>query len=110
MQERCGQRAAEVFRREYAAVSMTKGGRILYNYQNHYSVNLQTCFFLEIGIVVEGQRRVKLMRLFDLDTHRAYGVFLGGDGDQQPGACKVLGSECQAQDEWMTLIKTYMTD
>ena len=110
LQERCGKRAADVFKREYGPVSMTKDGRILYNYQNHYSANLQTCFFLEIGVVLEGQARVKLMRLFDLNTTKLYGVFIGGVGDQQSGACYVVGTECRTQDEWLTLIRPYMED
>ena len=51
LQERCGKRAAEVFKREYSPpVSDTKDGQMRLNYENHYSARLNKCFFLEITV------------------------------------------------------------
>ena len=41
LQERCGKRAAEVFKREYSPAH----GQMTFNYENHYSARLNKCFF-----------------------------------------------------------------
>jgi len=42
LQERCGKRAAEVFKREYSPAH----GQMTFNYENHYSARLNKCFFI----------------------------------------------------------------
>jgi len=55
LQERCGKRAAEVFKREYRPG--LKGEQL--NYENHYSARLNKCFFLlEIGDAYEKGKSV----------------------------------------------------
>ena len=51
LQERCGKRAEEFFRREYGTVPKTEYGITMwFNYENHYSARLNKCFFLEIAV------------------------------------------------------------
>jgi hypothetical protein len=41
LQERCGKRAAEVFKREYSPpVAKIADGQMTFNYENHYSARL----------------------------------------------------------------------
>src|SRR5262245_32857109 len=47
LQERCGKRAEEFFRREYGTGSPKTeyGITMSFNYENHYSARLNKCFF-----------------------------------------------------------------
>src|SRR5262249_1009559 len=53
-QERCGKRAAEVFKRKYSPpVAKIEHGQMTFRYENHYSSRLSKCFFLEIANAYE---------------------------------------------------------
>jgi hypothetical protein len=112
IQERCGKRAAEVFQREYSPVSNTKDAQTLFNYENHYSARLNKCFFLEIAVSNEkgNPTSSKIMRLFDLNDNKEYGVFASGPTESTPIACVVRGKSCQSEGEWRQLLKPFMED
>jgi hypothetical protein len=112
LQERCGKRAAEVFEREYSPrIANTKDVQMRYNYENHYSARLNKCFFLEIAVSYEREDGTssKLMRLFDLNDNREYGVFVSGLSDKGPPvACLLQDKICQSEGEWRQLLKPFM--
>jgi hypothetical protein len=113
LQERCGRLAAEVFAREYSAVSNSEGGQMLINYENHYSARLNKCFFLEIAMSYEreeGKPGSKIMRLFDLTDNKEYAAFASGPTESTPLACVVRGKSCQSESEWGQLVKPFMED
>jgi len=114
LQERCGKRAAEVFAREYSPrIANTKDVQMRYNYENHYSRRLNKCFFLEIAVSHERKDGTssKLMRLFDLNGNKDYGVFVSGLSDKGPPvACLLQDKICQSESEWRQLLKPLMED
>src|SRR5450759_2885071 len=48
LQERCGKRADELFKREYGntGITNTKDGQAIAGYKNHYNSKLNKCFVL----------------------------------------------------------------
>jgi hypothetical protein len=115
LQERCGKRAAEVFKREYSPpVLDTKDEQtLLFKYENHHSARLNKCFFLEIAMSYEreeGKPSSKIMRLFDLTDNKQHGTFVSGPTESTPLACVVRGKGCQSESEWRQLLKPFMED
>jgi hypothetical protein len=111
LQERCGKRAEEFFRREYGP-AFSKD-RQMFNYENHYSSRLNKCFFLEIADVYEKGKSAstKNMRLFDLNENKEYGVYVSGfTADRPPLVCNVQDQVCQSESEWRQLLKPFMED
>jgi hypothetical protein len=112
LQERCGKRAEEIFRREYSPVSNSKHGR-LFSYENHYSLRLNKCFFVEISVAYEKGQSTgrKLMRLFDLNDNKEYGQYFMNDLYLAgPFPCDVQGKVCRSESEWRELVKPFMED
>jgi hypothetical protein len=116
LQERCGKRAAEFFRREHSPpVAKIEHGQMRFNYENHYSAQLNKCFFLEIANTyerIDGKPTIsKRMRLFDLNDNKEYGVFVASICDGcGPMACSVQDKGCRSESEWRQLIKPFMED
>jgi hypothetical protein len=113
LQERCGKRAAEVFKRKYSpSVAKIEHGQMRFNYENHYSAQLNKCFFLEIANAYErldGKPTIsKRMRLFDLNDNKEYGTFVSGP--TEPLACSVQDKGCRSESEWRQLLKPFMED
>jgi hypothetical protein len=111
LQERCGKRAEELFRREYGPRDSKYG--MLFNYENHYSARLKKCFFLEIAVSQDKGRltATKDMRLFDLNEKKGYGLYMDGIcAGCGPISCKVQGKVCRSESEWRQLLKPFMED
>jgi hypothetical protein len=115
-QERCGKRAAEVFKREYSPpVAKIEHGQMRFNYENHYSAQLNKCFFLAIANTyerIDGKPTIsKRMRLFDLNDNKEYGVFVASICDGcGPMACSIQDKVCRSESEWRQLLKPFMED
>jgi len=79
LRERCGKRAAEVFKQEYGPATNVENGQMLSNYENHYSSKLNKCFFLEVSDSYIRNKGIfthsRSMRLFDLNDNKEYGTF-----------------------------------
>jgi hypothetical protein len=58
LQERCGKRAAEVFKSDYGSggITNTQDGQQNTTYENHYSVTINKCFLLEILAHINDKR------------------------------------------------------
>jgi hypothetical protein len=113
LQERCGKRAAEFFRREHSPpIAKIKYGQIRFNYENHYSTQLNKCFFLEVANKYESREgkpiASKIMRLVDLNDNKEYGTFVSGP--TEPLACSVQDKGCRSESEWRQLLKPFMED
>jgi hypothetical protein len=104
LEERCGKRADEVFRREYETKEEKDS---LFNYRNHYNPRLNKCFFLEISTSMIGRHTMATMyRLFDLNENKELGNFYkASDGVM---SCVVGTHSCASEAEWNTLISPYM--
>jgi hypothetical protein len=115
LQERCGKRAAEFFKREYSSGFKTRDTTTSFNYENHYSARLNKCFFLVIADtyeLIEGKPTAsKDMRLFDLNENKEYGIYMSSPCDGcVPWPCLVQDQVCRSEKEWRTLIKPFMED
>ena len=116
LQERCGKRAEEIYKREWGfGVSNTEDRQITGHYENHYNMRLNKCFYLEISTSYEradAQRKSNLpavlnsLRLFDINDNKEYATFHEG-----PIVYCMVGEKfCKSQAEWRELIKSYMED
>ena len=74
LQERCGRRAAEIWKTEYDGGRTADGNNPL-TYENHYSRTLNKCFFLEISHSYEKEYIDAMERLFDANENKEYGSF-----------------------------------
>jgi hypothetical protein len=114
LHERCGKRAAEVFKSEYTQVKDTEEGQTLFNYRNHYSGTLNKCFFLEITTVLATKAKPKytaqMFRLYDINEAKEYGSFYKRSDSSRPMECNVRGKLCSSEAEWDSLIAPYMED
>lgn len=110
LQERCGKQAAAAFAKDYTPVQNTKAGQRILNYENHYSRQLNKCFFLEIMVHVDNGKWAKQLRLFDLNANEEFGSYF--DSDSTPGYvnCIVRDQRCSSEKEWRILAKPYLED
>jgi hypothetical protein len=115
LQERCGKRAAEVFKSEYQpTVQNTDEGQMLFNYRNHYSAVFNKCFFLEmsniLGYRANPKYSAQMFRLYDLNDNKEYGSYYKRSDKTVPTTCVVLDAQCRSEAEWEALISRYMED
>jgi hypothetical protein len=103
------------FAREYSPVPKTEHGQMIVNYENHYNARLKKCFFLEIANTYERKEgkptTSKIMRLFDLNDNKQYGIYMSGFSiDGPPFGCEVQDKGCRSESEWRQLLKPFMED
>jgi hypothetical protein len=114
LQERCGKRAAEVFKSVYGAggATNTETGQNITTYQNHYSATFNKCFVLDIVTGVSYKTPSKgistMMTLFDVNENKDYGTFFRLSKDSAPVTCNVQEKICHSESEWQELLKPYM--
>lgn len=115
LQERCGKRAEEYFKREYGnGISNTKDGQSMTVYTNHYNKKLNKCFILLTTTnVTYKDKKVSsstFRSLYDINENKEYGIFFKRDNDNFVFECKVSDKVCNSEDEWEALIKPYMEE
>lgn len=114
LQERCGKRAEEEFRREWGnGITNTKEGQSIASYRNHYNSQLNKCFYLLTNQSVPSKdnksRPSKQITLLDINENKEYGFFFKfNDGPLMD--CAVAGKKCASQTEWEALVAPYMGD
>ena len=104
LQERCGKRAEEYFKRDYGSGD---NGDEHYNYINHYNTKLNKCFML----VTIGSLEKKLIqeKLIDINENKEYGDIIYKLDNKQMH-CMFLDKVCRSKDEWDVLVKPYMEE
>ena len=116
LQERCGKRAEESFRREWGSggVTNTPDGQAIASYRNHYNGSLNKCFVLltyqSIPFKDKKARPSKQITLYDINESKDYGFFFKFNDNGSPTDCRVAGKSCRSEAEWETLIAPYMGD
>src|SRR5262249_53543628 len=114
LQERCGRRAAEIWRDEYVGGRSHDKGAIL-TYESHYSPSLNMCFFLEKVRRYDNGKEVTIRRLFDANGgDKEYAMFLQ-EKQLKPSSgiapfvvvCFVSEIKCHSEDEWQALLKKH---
>lgn len=115
LQERCGKRAEEFFKKKYGnGVTKIKGGQQETEYINHYNKNLNKCFIkLTTSNVLYKQQRPEVVTSFeilvlDINTNIEYARFINIYQKERPALCKVEERTCRDLEEWEKLTKIYM--
>jgi hypothetical protein len=104
LSERCGVRAADFFARDWKQSPSYKA-----NYENHYNVRLNKCFYIEIINMYErGKDPLRSMTLYDLHENRQIGLYVKS-GDLIV-SCSAQQRYCRSEQEWRALIKPFMED
>jgi hypothetical protein len=123
-QERCRKQAEEWFQ-PFQRVLETDGYTTSFDFENHYSLRLNKCFYLLTMKVFRTDSKSpdqggKLMWLHDLNDNTQYGEYghlsddhrLLGVSPETVGilVCEVRGKRCRSEQEWRELIKPFMED
>ena len=103
LQKNCEKLAAETFNRE------TADDEDRVDYQAHYNVRLNKCFYAETYISLTPVGINTWVYLSDLQQNRIYGGF---HKSTNLGFfyCNLEDKECQSVAEWNVLVKAYMED
>jgi hypothetical protein len=116
LQERCGVRAEERFRREWGKEGPvnTSDGQAIVSYRNHYNSRLNKCLALitykSLPFKAKPPRVSKQMTLFDVNANQDYGFYFKFDDEPSPSDCKVEGKACGSEQEWEALVAPYMSE
>jgi hypothetical protein len=116
LQERCGKRAAELFKRDYGRpVYKSQLGVGSFKYVNHYSAHLNKCFFILIHVFYPKDKKglsSTTRTLFELNDNKEYGKYFQPiyDDDNVSSTCQVQDKVCRSEDEWRQLVKPFMED
>jgi hypothetical protein len=116
LQERCGKRADELFKREYGntGITNTKNGQAIAGYRNQYNSKLNKCFVLltyrDIPRKNKKDGPSTLVTLLDINENMEYGNYFKRDSDGAPFECKVSGKVCRTEQEWDSFVRPYMEE
>ena len=105
-QERCRKQAEEQFQRITKPVQETDGYTLSFDFENHYSLRLNKCFYLLINDIKPPDPNFRSMFLHDFSQY--YGEYVKHSGILL--GCRVRGKECRSEQEWRELIKPFMED
>ena len=110
LQERCGKRAEESFRREWGnGIKSVEGEKMSADYSNHYNKKLNKCFVL-LSVSGMSKKYYNSIMLYDVNESRTYGSFFKLEYDRPPNQCQVLGKKCKSEDEWNSFVRPYMEE
>lgn len=114
LQERCGKRCEEMFKKLYGnGYNTDKDGNWMYSYQNHYNRKLNKCFILVTSTHYPNDKKYgifSLKEVFDINENKSYGTFSRYSKNVTGMECKVLEKICQSGEEWDLLVKPYMEE
>ena len=117
LQERCGKRAEEVFKREFGnGISNTKDSQSMSGYENHFNKKLNKCFVLLRTTIFthktkkEGATTSSDIVLYDINENKQYGTFFKTRNDDKTVICSVSEKICHSESEWDAQIKPYMNE
>ena len=115
LQERCGRRAEEIFRKDWGKDLSKNGGPIFEgNYNNHYNKKLNKCFYLIWSTAMtrkgKDQATTRSTVLYDINGNKEYGSFSQLDSNASPSRCNVSGATCQSKQEFDKLVEPLMND
>lgn len=97
LQDKCGKRSEEWFKREYDGLGFHC------SYKNHYNNKLNKCFIL-VSQTDSGYNEV----LFDVHENNKLGGYTFFT--QGSESCSMTGTECHSRKDWDKLVKPYMEE
>jgi len=113
LQEKCGKRAEEYFKRSFGTGISTDGKQsMLSHYTNHFNSKLNKCFILVTTTIVQMDKpelSKYLKMLSDINENKNFGNF-SKNGSEIISICNVLDKGCYSESEWDSLVKPYMEE
>jgi hypothetical protein len=108
LQERCGKKCEEFFRKEYGN-GILKDGKMIVTYQNHYNKKLKKCLIMITTnyFIKKINKGYKEKFLFDVNYKRDYAFF---HNSGIINFCDVETNRCNSEEEWVSLVKPYMEE
>ena len=115
LQERCGRRAEEIFRKDWGKGMSQTGGAIFEgNYNSHYNKKQNKCFYLIWSTATtrkgKEQSTTRSAVLYDINRNKEYGSFSQLESDALPSRCYVLSNSCRSRQEFDKLVEPLMLD
>jgi hypothetical protein len=105
LQERCSQRATELFGRDFA--DNNGGSQATGHFENHYNSRLNKCFMIEESTSYARDNgkltAIRILILLDVNENKTYATF-------DPITCDVQGTTCHSEEEWKKLTKSLMEE
>lgn len=118
LQEKCGKRCEERFRKEYGKEGYTTdkdGDGMTSGYQNHYNKKLNKCFILITTRTYPKDKDNKLgvytgKDIYDINENQVIGSFSMFSKSVSSLECRVSERTCKSGEEWDLLVKPYMEE
>lgn len=111
LQERCGKRSEERFKKEYGDGNIFIGKHLeVFTYKCHYNKKLNKCFFLLSGNPSSPGSNSFTRTLLNINENNEYGLIVKSKNSENPVVCWVLEKGCNSEKEWYTLVKPYMEE
>ncbi len=115
LQERCGRRAEEIFRKDWGKGMAQTGGAIFEgNYNSHYNKKQNKCFYLIWSTATtrkgKEQSTTRSAVVYDINRNKEYGSFSQLESDPSPSRCYVLSNSCRSRQEFDKLVEPLMLD
>lgn len=113
LQEKCGKRCEEIFKKENQFVKTTSDGQMLSGYQNHYNKKLNKCFILIETTNYPNDKKTDILYMkwiFDVNENKEYGSVNKFRKNPSVSGCYVLERTCTSVREWDLLVKPYMEE
>lgn len=117
LQERCGRRAAELFKRDWGKEGLQSGqGKeaVTARYRSYYHPQLNRCFVLytvrTVGLGRTASRSSTLLHLYEANTNKDFGFFFSFDDEPRLMDCSVAERKCQSRQEWDALAARFLGD
>lgn len=110
LKERCGKRAAEVFKKDWGnGISNDNNSSSFASFSNHFNKKLNKCFYLITSKVTNyaSKNTYHFITLVVINDNNIYGELID-DGDKVGG--KVETVTFHSKKEWEALIKPFMND
>ena len=109
LQERCGKRAEELFRRDWGkeGAHTVSGSHMAVRFRSYYNARLNGCFVLytvrNLGSSAGTPRTSTQLTLFEANTNKDYGFFFSFDAEPRLMDCWVAQRKCASRQEWDSL-------
>lgn len=115
LQERCGRRSEEIFRKDWGKGMSKTGGAIFEgNYNNHYNKKHNKCFYLIWSTATarkgKDQTITRSTILYDINGNKEYAAFSQLENDASPSRCVVHNVTCSSKQEFDKLVERLMTE
>ena len=112
LQEKCGKRCEEYFKKEI--IDKGIGGGI-WKYENHYNIKQNKCIMLAIFYEskIGDFKHGTMKKVIDVNENKGFGIFVYSCEEKNKcvvDMCEIMGNKCNSEKEWDLLVKPYMEE